>query len=164
MKWVTVQLRTADDQLKIIEHFGFTDIDVRIFDMHRDRMVKVLRRGGEMTYGLGLELQERYNERELIRNAIRSHTWVHLVKRVTSSGHVYFGITNPPANPRDRPDPNDCLNEVHIPVINVPNPFRIPAHNHPIRRNQPQYRQWKWIAAGAGVLLGALISRRYLKG
>lgn len=61
-----------------------------------------------------------------------------------------LGLPISPANPIYRPEPNDCLNEVHIPVINVPNPFRIPAHNHPIRRNQPQYRQWKWIAAGAG--------------
>jgi len=161
LKWVTAQLRTADDQLKVIEHFGFTDIDIRIFDAHRERMVQVLRRSQEMTYGLGLELEERYIERNLIRNAIRNHTWVHLVKRVTSSGHVYFGVTNPPADPRDRPDPNDCLNEVHIPVINVPNPFRIAALNRPVRGNQLHHRQWKWVVAGAVILLGALIIRRY---
>jgi hypothetical protein len=71
-------------------------------------------------------------------------------------------VTTPPVDPRDRPDPNDCLNEVHIPVVNVQNPFHRAVPNHPVRgRQRTEHRQWKWVVTGVIIALGAWIVKSY---
>ena len=162
LKWVTAKLRNTDDDLKIMEDHTFADIDITMFDAHRQQIVQVLRRENQFTYGLGLELDEQYRERDFLRDPARHRQCVHLVKRITIDGHVYFGVAPSPADPRDRPDPNSDLNEVHIPVLNIPNPVQ-----HAARNQRPPQRgsshTWKWIAIGVSVVLGAWLINRYLK-
>jgi len=127
LQWVTAKLRLADQDLIIKEDHSFTDLDITIFDAHKEQMVKVLRKENQLSYGLSLELEEQYKERLLLIEAARDHRWVHLVKRITTDGNIYFGVTRPPNSQNDRPDPNSDLNEVHIPVLNIQNPLRARA-------------------------------------
>lgn len=161
LKWVTDRLRKSDDDLKIMENHTFVDIDIRIFDAHRQHMLQILRRGDQHTYGLSLELDKLYRERDFLRTPARHHNSVHLVKRIATGGEVYFGVAPSPTNPTDRPDPNSSLNEVHIPVLNVPNPFQQGAQN-PRLPQRASSSTWKWVAA-AGVALVAGAWFAYLK-
>lgn len=129
LKWVTINLRRSDEDFKVIEDHSFADIDITIFDAHRQQMVQVLRKGNQLTYGLGLELDEQYQERDFLHDPARHRQCVHLVKRITTGGFVYFGVTKSPDNPIDRPDPNSDFNEVHIPVFNSQNTFPQVARN-----------------------------------
>lgn len=163
LKWVTAQLSAADDALKSMEDRAFVDTDITISDAHRQQMVQVLRRGNQMTYGLGEELDKRYQERDLLHNLAGQRQWVHLVKRITTSGAVYFGVAAPPANPNDRPDPNSDLNEVHVPIVNIPNSFRQIVQNQGQPQGRSSRRNWKWIIGGAGLFaVGAWLINRYL--
>jgi hypothetical protein len=123
LAWVTSKLRSADEELKAMEHHTFAAIDIRIFDTHREQMVNILRKGNQLTYALGLKLQRLYDQRDLLRDPARHRQCVHLVKRIAQDGYVYFGVAPSPVNQTDNPDPNSDLNEVHIPVSNIGNPF-----------------------------------------
>ena len=112
----------ADEQLKMVEHYTFTQTDISIFESHRTRMVHVLKKADALSYGLGLELSEKYGERNLVRNAARTGVSVLLVKRVTETGHIIFGVTRPSTNPADRPDPSARKNEAHVPIKTVQMP------------------------------------------
>jgi hypothetical protein len=107
----------------MVEHFAFTETDISIFESHRERMIQVLKRTNSHTYGLGLELAEKYAERNLVRNAARSGNSVLLVKRISETGHMLFGVTRLPTNPSDRPDPNGRKDEAHIPLKTVRMPI-----------------------------------------
>lgn len=168
-KWVNTNLRIADDQLKGITHSISTDEDIRIFSQHRLQMIKVLRAANAETYKLSLQLEQESKTRKLIYEAVRDRRSVHLVKRITGGGNVYFSVVNPPPNPEDRPDPNERWNEVHIPImestcaLNRPPP---PTPHTPLpptsnQNNILPSRRWKWIIIGAVVLVGAWIVRQY---
>lgn len=165
LKWVTANLRRTDEDLKISEHYAFTDLDIRIFDRHRDQMLQVLRRGEQMTYSLARELNEWYQERDLIRRAIQNHQWIHLVKRIATSGDVYYGVIRPPVNLQERPDPSSDLNEVHIPVHNIPNLARqLQVQNRRQPQPSPASRTYKWVVGVATLVAGiALFAHRYLR-
>mgnify|MGYP000306595420 CR=1 FL=1 len=91
--------------------------DISIFDAHRERMVQVLKRASAHTYGLSLELAEKYAERNLVHDAMRQQKpLVILTKRISETGHLLFGVSRPSADPTDRPDPNGRKNEVHVPI------------------------------------------------
>lgn len=125
LKWVTTRLKMADEQLKIVEHFAFTETDISIFESHKKEMIQVLKQKNRFTYGLGLELKKRYDERNLVRAATQAGNSVLLVKRISEAGDLLFGVSSTPSNPEDRPDPNERLNEVHIPIKTI----RMPAIN-----------------------------------
>lgn len=118
-KWVTARLKMADEQLKMVEHFSFTQIDISIFDSHKKEMLQILKRTNGHTYGLALELNKRYDQRNLVRVAGKAGTPILLVKRVSEVGLLLFGVSSPPENPEDRPDPNERLNEAHIPIQTI---------------------------------------------
>lgn len=118
-KWITDRLKMADEQLKMVEHFSFTQMDISIFDSHKKEMLQVLKRINGHTYGLALELKERYDQRNLVRAASQAGKPVLLVKRISEMGLLLFGVSSLPENPENRPDPNERLNEAHIRVQTV---------------------------------------------
>ena len=55
------------------------------------------------------------------------------------------------------------LEKVHIPVINVQNPFRRAAINFPLRGQGAKDRPWAWMvtAIGVAIVLGAWVITTY---
>ncbi len=164
LKWVTQRLHSSSTDLKIMQDHTFAEIDITLFDAHREKMVEVLRKGKQMSYSLGLKLEMLYSERDFLRESMNREQRVHLVKRVTTSGDIYCAVTRPPINPADHPDPNSDFNEVHIPVINIQPIVRqaIPRLRPPLPARSLMDR-WKWKIVGISLLAGAWYVKLYLQ-
>ncbi len=156
-QWVSEQILAADNELRGTEHFGFANVDNNILEEHRDRYIRVLKAANMFTFELAAQLEQYYDERECVRQSIQHNTLIHLVKRVTDQGNILFSVCNPPLNPQDRPDRNDRLNAVHIPVFNAP----LLAHNSvaPVAHYEapePTNQRWLLILATTAAVAAAV--------
>ncbi len=156
LRWLIDSLRNSDCELKRLQDRTVDAINIPILDIAY--IIKFLRKGDDIHYSLGLELAELDRERTFLDtvlfNVLSNSRRVHLVKRITTSGNMYFSVTQSPDDPADRPDPNKDLNEVHIPVVHIQNTMRQIMLSQSLPPRSLIHR-WIWRMAGVGVLMGA---------
>lgn len=114
-KWITDSLRCADDELKRLKDFSFLGKDINIWNQHKQILLKAVPRENPLDYRLNLELKVLERERNFLGDPRQHKGSVLLVKRITTTGKVCYGVTSLESSGGDEGDPNSNLNAVHIP-------------------------------------------------